>query len=73
MGNVGLIKSFCGGPGGGFLEKSPLVGEGKKVFFHFLVDKKGKIVHTVYMIHKQYLQNRQYVRSMQCLAAQEIG
>jgi len=25
-----LIKSFCGGPGGGFLEKSPLVAEGKK-------------------------------------------
>jgi hypothetical protein len=27
-----LFKSFCGGPGGGFLEKSPLVAEGN-VFF----------------------------------------
>ena len=27
-----LIKSFCGGPGGGFLEKSPLVAEGKNNF-----------------------------------------
>ncbi len=25
-----LIKSFCGGPGGGFFKKSPLVAEGKK-------------------------------------------
>jgi hypothetical protein len=27
-----LIKSFCGGPGGGFFKKSPLVAEGKKYF-----------------------------------------
>ena len=26
-----LIKSFCGGPGGGFYKKSPLVAEGQKV------------------------------------------
>ncbi len=26
--NFLLNKSFCGGPGGGFLEKSPLVAEG---------------------------------------------
>jgi hypothetical protein len=25
-----IIKSFCGGPGGGFLEKSPLAAGGKK-------------------------------------------
>jgi hypothetical protein len=25
-----LIKSFCGGPGGGFLEKSPLAAGGEK-------------------------------------------
>jgi hypothetical protein len=30
--HVDLVKSFCGGPGGGFLEKSPLVAEGN-VFF----------------------------------------
>jgi len=30
MGDL-LIKSFCGGPGGGFLEKSPLAAGGKGV------------------------------------------
>jgi signal transduction histidine kinase/DNA-binding response OmpR family regulator len=29
---VVVNKSFCGGPGGGFLEKNPLVAEGKKIF-----------------------------------------
>jgi hypothetical protein len=29
--NEKLIKSFCGGPGGGFFKKSPLVAEGKKM------------------------------------------
>jgi hypothetical protein len=27
---TGLIKSFCGGPGGGFFKKSPLAAGGKK-------------------------------------------
>ena len=27
---IELIKSFCGGPGGGFLEKSPLAAGGKE-------------------------------------------
>jgi hypothetical protein len=26
-----LIKSFCGGPGGSFFKKRPLVAEGKEV------------------------------------------
>jgi hypothetical protein len=25
-----LIKNFCGGPGGGFFKKSPLVAEGRR-------------------------------------------
>jgi signal transduction histidine kinase/DNA-binding response OmpR family regulator/streptogramin lyase len=29
---IALSKSFCGGPGGGFLEKSPLVAEGRNNF-----------------------------------------
>jgi len=29
---VTIVKNFCGGPGGGFLEKSPLVAEGKNNF-----------------------------------------
>jgi putative selenate reductase len=32
-----LMKSFCGGPGGGFLEKSPLAAGGKS---NFILDKK---------------------------------
>jgi hypothetical protein len=31
LGKIKLIKSFCGGPGGGFFKKSPLVAGGLRI------------------------------------------
>jgi TRAP transporter 4TM/12TM fusion protein len=40
------MESFCGGPGGGFLEKSPLVAEGMKMKFKII----GKLINIKNLI-----------------------
>ena len=43
LGEGSLIKSFCGGPGGGFFKKSPLVAEGICLINFDLFQSQGDV------------------------------